>query len=81
MSSNLRLVKGCLVATQLVPCYVLSSVSACSEPLRDEMAELPAVLVSVMVAGSSDGGRGLRLKDTSGEMPCEVSHKLYAANT
>ena len=45
-----------------------------AETLRDEMAELPAVLVGVMVASSSEGDRGLRLKDTSGEIPCEVSY-------
>lgn len=54
--------------------YVLLHVSVCSETLRDEMAELPAVLVGVLVPGTTDGDRGLRLKDASGEIPCEVSY-------
>ena len=40
----------------------------------DELAERAVVLVAVLVTGgSSDRGRGLRLKDRTGEIPCEVS--------
>ena len=40
----------------------------------DELAERSVVLVAVLVTGgSSDRGRGLRLKDRTGEILCEVS--------
>ena len=41
-----------------------------------ELAERAVVLVAVLVTGgSSERGRGLRLKDRTGEIPCEVSHQ------
>ena len=40
-----------------------------------KMKELGAVVVGVLVASDSGGDRTLVLRDTSGDIPCEVSHR------